>query len=108
MHLFKKLPFFLIFEKRYFAISFILIFISLLITVVEALSVISLASLGSFFSNGTTFYQSFLNTKYEFSLSDILVITTASFVAKNLLLIIYNFLQSKFSSQFYFLLSTRL
>ena len=108
MYLFKNLPFSFIFQKKYFYIFVILITISLLITAVEALSVISLASLGSFLSNSTTFYKNFLNTKYEFSLSDILIITMASFVVKNLLLIIYNFLQSKFNSQLYFFLSTSL
>ena len=108
MYLFKNLTFSFIFQKKYFYIFIILIAVSLLITAVEALSVLSLASLGSFLSNNTTFFKNFFNEEYEFSLSNILIITVASFVIKNLLLITYNFLKSKFHSQLYFILSTSL
>ena len=110
MYLFKNFPFSFIFQKsfilkkKYFYIFVILILISLLIAAVESVSLLSLASLGSFLSSNTIFF----NTKYEVSLSVILIIIVVSFAVKNLLVIIYNFLQSKFQSQLYFYLSTSL
>ena len=81
--------------KEFILSFFILFFCSLILMVLEILSLLLLAALGSFLVGVENFSSSVLGFSYNFSLNKILLFISIVFLVKNLLLVFYNFLQSK-------------
>jgi ATP-binding cassette subfamily C protein len=104
----KNILLILIKDKSFSFIFFTLFFLSIFLMALEVLSLIGLASIGSFLSNNENFFENILGFNYKFSLSSILIFVTAVVLVKNFFLIIYNYLQAKFSGILFFNQSKKL
>ena len=90
----KKLSIF----RKYYLVFIFLILYSIILMGVDALSLISLASLGTNLINNDTLFNSLLGIEYNFSINETLIIIAIIFLIKNFLIIFYNLIQSRINS----------
>lgn len=103
-----KFFFNIVFIKSNFYKFLFLLILSLCLMVLESVSLISLASLGSYFSGNTLFLNSIFKISYNFNINEIFLIIIFFVVLKNLLLVLYNFSQARFAGKLFFSQSKRL
>lgn len=84
--------------KKYKIILILFLILSFVIVLFDAFSLISLASLASNLIGENTFFYSLLGIQYEFKINEILQIIIFSFLLKNVLMLIYNFVQFRVTS----------
>ena len=102
----KNLYNFILSKKKYLFYSLIILILSIILMLVEAFALLSLASLGTHIANGKILLNSFLGLKIKISLFETLFIVLAIFIIKNFLSILLNFIQSRFFSNMFSEMST--
>lgn len=85
-----------------------LLFLSFSLVFLEAISLVSLASLGSILSDNEILLNSIFKINYNFNYVEILFCIVVFFTLKNVFLIIYNYSQAKFAGKLFFIQSKEL
>jgi ABC-type bacteriocin/lantibiotic exporter with double-glycine peptidase domain len=93
----KKLKTIIFFEKNIFIFLFLLIG-SLLIAIIDMLSLLTIASLGNVLAGSSNFFYQIFGYSYNFTLKELFILAIFFFLVKNLLLIFYNLVKFKQSA----------
>ena len=84
--------------KKYFPVFIFLIFFSIILAIVDALSLISLASLGTTLISDKSLFNNLFGISYSFTVKENLILILVLFLLKNILVITYNLLQYRINS----------
>ncbi len=98
----------IIVKKENLAKFVFLLFSSLSLVFLEAISLVSLASLGSILTGNEILLNTIFKIDYKFNYTEILFCIVFFFFVKNLFLVIYNFSQAKFAGKLFFIQSKNL
>lgn len=102
----KNLYNFILSNNKYLFYSSIILILSIILMLIEAFALLSLASLGTQLANGKILLNSFLGFKINISLFETLLIVLTVFIIKNLMTVLHNFIQTRFFSNMFSEMST--